>query len=75
MTKAADAASRVVERVQGMLGGVTETQTPRALSPKEQLSRFLAMRHEDLMVLKKRHGEPAFNRYVVRMRQLAREVS
>jgi len=75
MTRAAETASRVVKDVQKRLGTVAETQPPRVLSPKQQLERFINMRHDDLVQLKERHGEQAFNRYVVRMRQLAREVS
>ena len=45
----------------------------QALSSKQQLSRFLAMTPENFERLKQRHGEESFNRYMVRMRQLAEE--
>lgn len=74
MTQAVNVASRALQSVQHRLGSAVDVQQPRILSPKEQLERFIGMDHDQLLALKRRHGEPAFNRYLVRMRQLAQEV-
>ena len=46
----------------------------KALTPKQQLERFLSMTPEGFDQLRKQYGEESFGRYMIRMRQLAEEV-
>lgn len=68
------AAKEVVQEMVGMLKPAMTKPAPRFLTPKQQLERFLRMNHSQFEALKQRYGEESFNRYLTRMRQLAREV-
>lgn len=68
------AAKEAVQEVVGMLKPTTTKSAPRLLTPKQQLERFLRMNHSQFEALKQKYGEESFNRYLTRMRQLAREV-
>ena len=70
--EAVSGAVRDVADTLGPLGG--GSRRPRVMSPKQQLERFLSMNREQLSALQQRHGEQSFNRYLIRMRRLAREV-
>jgi len=74
LAKATTTATNVAQRVQSMLGEGVKPQKTQRLTPQEQLNRFLSMSYDEMLVLKRRHGDQAFNRYLVRMRQLAQEV-
>jgi len=73
MQMAGQTAQDAVQNLVGQLGPRFAPK-PKLLSPQEQLGRFLRFSHDDLLTLRARYGEEAFNRYLVRIRQLSQEI-
>jgi hypothetical protein len=53
---------------------VPKQESPRRLSRREQLDRFLGMRSDELSELRGKYGDREFRRYVNTMRQYARRL-